>query len=267
MQRRVNVHFKSTFYIKKFKVFGICNEKMVLPRGIGQGIQKELIQNVLGSSLELVYVLVILIICLFVYFKTREVYKLSEHEGVWFFRNAFLFFGIAYLFLVVSRIVILNSIGVGPRFGIRIIEVLSLIPFSFFSTIAITSLTFSTIWRKIKTTATIKKVLMYLLALVILLLVYFEGTLLSLILTQFALLLIAIVYNFFTHKKSGFSRMFLVYSFMLIFWILNMIVLVGIKIDPLITVLIYIFSTTLFAYVAYRVINITKLGRNGKKKR
>ncbi len=49
-------------------------------------------------AVELGYTLIVVFICFIIYFKTREIYDLTKYEGIEYFRNTFLFFGLAYIF-------------------------------------------------------------------------------------------------------------------------------------------------------------------------
>jgi len=53
---------------------------------------------------------VALIFCLLLYFKTREVYSLTKHTGIKYFRDAFLFFGFAYLLRFLFSIFFLSRV-------------------------------------------------------------------------------------------------------------------------------------------------------------
>ena len=50
----------------------------------------------LGMGAELIYSFVIILCSLLIYFETKELYELSSHKGIKYFRRSFLFFGIAY---------------------------------------------------------------------------------------------------------------------------------------------------------------------------
>ena len=52
--------------------------------------------------IESVFSLVVIAACFMIYFKTKEIYELSQHKGLKYFRYVFLFFGITYL----SRIIL-----------------------------------------------------------------------------------------------------------------------------------------------------------------
>jgi hypothetical protein len=47
--------------------------------------------------IEIAYTLVIAISCTYIFLKTRKIYKLSSHPGIKVFRDAFFYFGIAFM--------------------------------------------------------------------------------------------------------------------------------------------------------------------------
>src|SRR3989339_145081 len=51
-----------------------------------------------GFMLEILYSFVIIVCSLMIYFGTKELYELSSHKGIKYFRLSFLFFAIAYFF-------------------------------------------------------------------------------------------------------------------------------------------------------------------------
>jgi len=69
-------------------------------RIIFKNIGKKELTNLIGLGLgtELFYSFIIIVCSLIIYFGTKELYKLSSHKGIKYFRQAFLFFAIAYFF-------------------------------------------------------------------------------------------------------------------------------------------------------------------------
>ena len=59
----------------------------------------------LGFGSELIYSFVIILCSLMVYFGTKELYELSSYKGIKYFREAFLFFAIAYAFRSVIKFI------------------------------------------------------------------------------------------------------------------------------------------------------------------
>jgi hypothetical protein len=90
----------------------------------------------LGS--ELIYSFVIIICSLMIYYATKEVYELSSHKGIKYFRLSFLFFAIAY-FSRYFIMFILNFLNLDNLFFIspRSIFSASLFVFIYSSSMAI----------------------------------------------------------------------------------------------------------------------------------
>jgi len=47
--------------------------------------------------LKILYALIITVICLFIVIKTNKLFKISSHQGIRYLRNAFFFYGIAFI--------------------------------------------------------------------------------------------------------------------------------------------------------------------------
>ncbi len=54
--------------------------------------------------LKLVYTLILFFICFSIVIKTNKLFKLSSHQGIRYFRNAFLFYGLAFIFKYLTGI-------------------------------------------------------------------------------------------------------------------------------------------------------------------
>ena len=54
--------------------------------------------------------IIVITLCLVIYFKTKKVFDLTKHKGINYFRMAFLFLAIAYSIRLVSRILMLLGI-------------------------------------------------------------------------------------------------------------------------------------------------------------
>ena len=64
----------------------------VIGQGFGQGLGKLINLNI---GTEIVYSFVIIVCSLMIYFGTKELYKLTSHKGIKYFRQSFLFFAFA----------------------------------------------------------------------------------------------------------------------------------------------------------------------------
>ncbi len=100
---------------------------------------------------ELGYTLIVVFLCFMIYFKTIEIYDLTKHEGINYFRITFLFFGLAYIFRFLDILFMLVTVTFDTHSLIGIFRIfpVSLVLNGYFSTLAILSLTYSIIWKKL----------------------------------------------------------------------------------------------------------------------
>jgi hypothetical protein len=175
---------------------------------------------------ELGYTLIVVFLCLMIYFKTREIYDLTKHEGIKYFRLTFLFFALAYIFRFLHIFSILERITFGTDL---LMDFFRFFPFSlvfngYFSTLAILSLTYSIIWKNLH----IKHTLLMFNAVAILIssIAFISRSPLLLILAQAVLLIFAIILACYFYMKSRkFSQLFILYVLFLLFWVVNLLAL------------------------------------------
>jgi hypothetical protein len=101
-------------------------------------------------AVELIYTLVVVFLCFVVYYKTKGIYDLTKYKGIGYFRNAFLFFGLAYASRFILHLVQLTTFTFDFIIPKRMVFPLFMIPTGYFSTMAIFYLAYSIIWKKIK---------------------------------------------------------------------------------------------------------------------
>jgi hypothetical protein len=63
-----------------------------------------MVSNISALLTEIIYNFIIISSCVFIFLKTRKIYNLTAHEGIRAFRNAFLFWGLAFIARFVSYI-------------------------------------------------------------------------------------------------------------------------------------------------------------------
>ena len=99
-------------------------------------------------GMELLFAVIIFVLCLIIYLKTKESYQLTKHRGIKYFRDAFLFFGISYL---VRFSFMLAKLFFDIRLFRGELGSLFILPLGYLSTIAIFYLGLSIVWRKFNT--------------------------------------------------------------------------------------------------------------------
>ncbi len=209
--------------------------------------------------LELTYFLVVAGICLYIYFRTREVYSLSKHPGLFHFRNIFLYFSLAYFFRLVIVFFMLSGELMEIRFrgGFFGASEFSLLFAGYFSTMAILSLAMSVLSRKIKADVEKTNYLLHGLAIVSSLLVFFTGSY-NLLVSLQVLALVGIIFAVLTSPwkakgKGGFSQTKATYVLLAFFWIVNLFAFSRVLLPPELKTVLYILSAGVFVSIFARV--------------
>lgn len=215
---------------------------------------------------ETVYFLIIFALCMIIYFRTKPIYDLTKHKGVFFFRNVFLFFGLTYFarFVFLSFVLLREADLLFPKEVYQ----LSLILVGYFSTMAILCLVVTAALKNIKTDVYRSMFWLSLLSIVIAVLTFGKWSHQILIVIHGVLLLFAVVYVFAkAHGKSTKSFLSynkLTYLLLFVFWILNVITFTRGWIPPDFKIPMYILNVAVFFWVFWRV---HKRVPNVKKKR
>jgi len=98
-------------------------------------------------GLELVFTIAAFIFCVLIFYKTREIYNLTKHKGIRYFRDAFLFFGLSYVLRFLFSIILVSRIAfdfILPRYFFMPTFILIM---GYFSTMAIFYIIFSSVWK------------------------------------------------------------------------------------------------------------------------
>jgi uncharacterized membrane protein YhaH (DUF805 family) len=179
-----------------------------------------------GFGIDLIYTTVVVLSCLVIYFKTKLIYDLSGHKGIQYFRNAFLFFAIAFLsrflikvFAVTFRLT--HDLGITKE-----LSILFLFIFIYASSLAVFYLAYSVAYKKLKDTK-YNVPLLHIISLFIALITLIFQSATLFILSQTILFIFAAIASYTTHKKSKnkthLGKWYTIYILLLIFWILNLI--------------------------------------------
>jgi hypothetical protein len=203
---------------------------------------------------ELGYTLIVVFLCFMIYFKTREIYDLTKHEGIKYFRITFLFFGLAYIFRFLHIFSMLARLTFDTDLSMDIFRIPFPLVFNgYFSTLAILSLTYSIIWKNLH----IKHTLLLFNAIAILIsgIAFISKSPFLLILAQAVLLIFTIImacYFYISSKK--FSQLFILYVLFLLFWIVNLFALGPRRFIPFeIQTVFQIISIAVIGIIYYKV--------------
>lgn len=224
-----------------------------------RGMEKIMIAN---FGTEVIYSFIIIACSLMIYFSTRELYNISSHKGIKYFRLSFLFFAFAYFSRSFIKLILayFNAPGlnaISPNLLPPLVGIISLFLFIYFSTIAIFYLFYSGLCKKINKSQN-KTYLLHTIALIlagIILLfnrVYFYITI-NVIL--FLIVLLTAIYSKKTSDKNVLQTTYLLLSF---FWTLNILDILIPQAFTYYQLLIYLASASIFLLITYRVIR--KLG-------
>jgi len=184
-----------------------------------------------------------------IYFLTKEVYKLSAHKGIKYFREAFLFFALAFFFrFIVNTLFMTRRVHHFFDLAPRIFGMLAGLLFMYASLIAIFYLLYAIIWKHFKN----KIWVFHIIALLIAVLTIITRNPFLILLIQLVVLVIMILLSLLKHK----GHFHILYLLLFIFGILNII---GILIPGFMIALqlaIYLTSIILFFLILYKVIKI-----------
>ncbi|MFC1768388.1 hypothetical protein ACFLZX_01365 [Nanoarchaeota archaeon] len=204
-------------------------------------------------GVEFAYSIFVVIICLLIYIKTKSVYELTKHKGIQYFRNAFLFFGLAYIARFMAHLFKITNITFEFFIPMREIWPYVLMVTGYLSTIAIFYLIYSTIWEKIGH----KQFLIFsnTIAIILAIIPVIFRSHLTLAVAQIILLLLAIVLNIIYHKKSSkHYQTKALYFLILIFWLFNLALIgPGRLIPHELKIIFQVISFALFLIIYYKV--------------
>ncbi len=223
-----------------------------------------IIQN--KELLKLIYSVIIILICFVIVLKTNRLFKLSLHQGIRYFRNAFFFYGIAFfLRYIVGSKLIFNSISSTQNYFI--IGIL----FEFFLIMAGFFLLYSLIWRKIEgvgkkedsSLINSKILLFYIMSFIISYLDFLWKAYFFMFLSQILIFVLASVISYLNYKNLGNKRLFLKFYFIamllsLTAWILNALLSLYFNWNQGVLINIYLINILIFGLFLYGVVKFTK---------
>ncbi|MFH0875019.1 MAG: hypothetical protein V1859_03715 [archaeon] len=204
-------------------------------------------------GIEFAYTVIVVLLCFLVYYKTRNIYDLTQYKGIKFFRYAFLFFGLAYASRLFLHFLLVGNITFDLDLSRWIIMPFSSLIVAYFSTMAIFYLVYSTIWKRIKYSHFMA--FSNIIALSIALIAFISRSPIMVSLIQLILLVFAVVVSFEMHKKvKKISHIRLLYLLILVFWLLNLFVLGPSRFLPFeIKLFFQAISIIVFILIYYRV--------------
>lgn len=170
--------------------------------------------------IELGFALIALIFCLLIYFKTREVYDLTKHNGIRYFRDAFLFFGFAYLLRFLFSMVFLSRVIFDMEIERQLFMPLFIILLGYFSTMSILYMIFSTVWKNIRSNTTI--ILAHVLAILVSIIAFITRSPLAVLIIHTILIILAIILIFRKKENKKQIKTRILYMLVLLAWVINL---------------------------------------------
>jgi hypothetical protein len=211
----------------------------------------------MGFGTEAIYSFVIIVCSLMIYFGTRELYTLSSYKGIKYFRQAFLFFAIAFFFRSFIKFVIdYLSLSRISDFAPHVFGgAISLFFFIYFSSMAIFYLLYSAVWKKWNNDP--KRIyLFHFLSLIISTITICMNNSLVYLFMNIILLIFVTVVFYIAHKnnKKKENGLYPIYALLFLFEILNVIDILIPAFFQGIQLFIYLISSGIFLIILYKVL-------------
>ena len=214
--------------------------------------------------LKIIYALLICSIAAIITLKTDRLFKISDHQGLRYFRNSFFFYGLAFF----TRFILGKATISIYKYG-EVYQQITILLFKFFIIMAGFFLLYSLIWKhveKIKnyhSFLNLRVSLFYVATLLIISLDFIFNTNIFMYLSQVGLFFILSVLAYKNYIKDKGESVFLKYYFTtmllgFIAWILNTILYCFLSGDPGITqIFIYGLNILFFIFFLFGIIKIT----------
>jgi len=212
--------------------------------------------------LEIIYALAISLICAVIVIKTDKFFRLSMHKGIRYFRNAFFFYGVAFIGRYVFGI--LSDLEFNAVYVAQIV-------FEYFLVMAGFFLLYSLIWRKFESSEeeyfsslfNAKIAVFHLMALIIAVMDNLWMTYNFMFFSQIIIFFYASVIAYINYKKDGKRHKFPKFYFIamllsLSFWILNFLAETYFEWNHSILINIGVMNIIFFLLFLYGVIKVTK---------
>lgn len=208
----------------------------------------------LAFIIETAFTILAVIFCSLIYIKTKESYELTKYQGIKYFRDAFLFFGLSYLLRFVFSLIFLSRIAFDFILPREIFIPLFILPLGYFSTIGIFYLIFSLVWKKFNNRNML--IAGHGIAILLSLISFNTRSHFMLIYLQSFLLVIAIVWSFLVQNKK-LSQTKILYILVFVLWLINLLILGNRHHSPF-DILAMIVSIAVFITVYYKIVKRIK---------
>jgi len=225
-----------------------------MPPGMNPNMQ-QVMEQLLSVSvgMEIIYSFVIILCSLMVYYGTKELYELTNHKGIKYFRLAFLFFAIAYFFRSFIKFLVyffgVKAVREIPQF----IAPLTLFVFIYASSMAIFYLFYSIICKKWENKSYLFHIFAILVSAVIVLFTS-PWIYVGINVILFVLLTAGICIMHRNKKEHKKNRFFIVYILLFAFWLLNVVDILLPAIIGRYQLTVYLISLGIFMVILFKVL-------------
>lgn len=219
--------------------------------------------------LEVLYALIVSSICMVIVLKADKFYKLSLHQGIRYFRNAFFFYGIAFAVRYIFGL-FCDLYGIFSNFSVIYFDIMK-ISFEYFLVMAGFFLFYSLVWKRFESqreeyTSSLfnaKIAIFHAMAFVIATLDFLWHTYYFMFFSQIVIFSCASIIAYTNYKNKGRKHKFLKFYFIAMLlsfaaWILNFLTASYFKWNHGVLINIGIINTIFFLLFLYGVIRFTK---------
>ena len=213
-------------------------------------------------GIEFLYFIIVFSLCLIIYFRTRDIYKLTKHTGIFHFRNIFLYFSLAYLFRLLHVGIIFHLFSF--RFPMMWHPV-SLLVVGYFSTMAILSVVMASFVRKTSQNKFLINSLLNIIAIALSVVVFLTRSPHIMVIIQAVVFLIAFFFVLKKNVKGFMSKTKIIYTLLFVFWVINVLLFARGLVPIGLRIPLYVLSVGVFISIFIKVQKRLKV--NAKKKR
>jgi len=223
-----------------------------------------IVQN--RELMKLIYALIITLICIVITFKSDRIYRLSSYRGIRYFRNAFFFYGIAFVIRYFAGSGLFN-----PLANVMECHILVKMFFEFFLVMAGFFLLYSLLWKKIESyretyassLLNMKVLLFYLMAVLIVSLDYLWNSYIFMFTSQILVFALTFAISLVNYHERGKNRKFLkFYCFSmflaLVAWMLNALAAMWLNWNIAVVMTVYLLNILMFLIFWIGIVRVTK---------
>lgn len=203
----------------------------------------------LTFTIEFIYSIFAIIMCMMIYLKTRSMYQLTGHKGLKYFSLTFLFFSVGYFFRFTFHILIrLFLMNAGIRLPMRVIFNFGRPIFAIASLLSVSYLLYSLLYKHLKKDIS---VWIWLSVLAVTGISWLAQN--PFIHVIFSAVIYLAVFVVLLKKKKKHSKLHHAYLAIIVLWIINTIVLEVPRFMLFETAALYLASLALYAAILHRV--------------